>query len=561
MAKKVQDELDKFTSDLISDINKQHKKIVAFNLGSDVTPTHISDWISSGSIQLDYDISNAPGGGFPVGRIVEIFAQPSTGKSHLAAQICKSAQAKGGIAVYIDSENATNPVNLASLGVNIERGFIYVDTSLTEEIFEIAEGTLLKARAMMPDKPIVIIWDSVAASTPKQEMEGEYDKNTIGLQARVLSKGMRKITNVLGNQRALLVCINQMRMKVGEMFGDPWCVEPFTTHAKFRISNADYLQHAESILGVKGLTTESTFNTSLYTIARIIDRAFGTDAVDSFLQNGSLPKHYNLEAVSEMDANEPLEFFECSELGLHVESPTGFSLVEGFTVKRPVDHHFVITQEKEYPLRVAGGHRVLFEGNFIPAVEHPSARRIDDPISIVDLSVQGEHYIAHGFVHHNTTPGGQAIPFHASVRVKMTGGKKILNKNDDPVGIRVNSQVIKNKVNIPYRKSEFEIHFGKGIVEHEQLFDVLRAAGARTDAEGNTLEVTGTGAWKTFSVVGPTGETILEKKFNKSAFDEVMANANTGPWVTKLIERALVRSARELQELSSAAKVEGEEAD
>ena len=82
---------------------------------------------------------------------------------------------------------------------------------------------------MQKDAPITIIWDSVAASSPKAELEGDYDKDTIGLQARVLSKGMRKITGVIGDQNVLFVCLNQIRSKIGVLYGDPMCVDPYTT--------------------------------------------------------------------------------------------------------------------------------------------------------------------------------------------------------------------------------------------------------------------------------------------------------------------------------------------
>jgi len=210
-----------FTSDLINSLNKDLGHRVAYNLGSDLSPTHVKRWISTGSKQLDYAISNRKDGGLPEGRIIEIFGPPSIGKSHVASQIAKSTQRMGGIAVYIDTENATNPENLQALGVDIKRRFVYVDTHCTEEVFDIAEKTILKAKAMQKDVPVTIIWDSVAASSPKAELEGNYDKDTIGLQARVLSKGMRKITGVIGDQNVLLVCLNQIRTKIG-------CVSPET---------------------------------------------------------------------------------------------------------------------------------------------------------------------------------------------------------------------------------------------------------------------------------------------------------------------------------------------
>jgi RecA/RadA recombinase len=92
----------------------------------------------------------------------------------------------------------------------------------------------MKAKAMDKDVPITIIWDSVAATSPKAELTGDYDKETIGLQARAISKGMRKITGVIANQSVLMICLNQIRVKIGVLYGDPTCVNPETTKVKIR---------------------------------------------------------------------------------------------------------------------------------------------------------------------------------------------------------------------------------------------------------------------------------------------------------------------------------------
>lgn len=226
MAKKEKDAtqksiVDDFTNDLIASLNKDHGSRIAYNLAVDQSPTHVKRWISTGCRQLDLIISNRSKGGLPEGRIVEIFGPPSIGKSHIATQIAKSTQIMGGIVVYIDTENGTSVENLAALGVDVSKRFVYVDTHCTEEVLETAEKTILKAKAMAKDIPVTIIWDSVAASSPKAELEGAYDKDTIGLQARSISKGMRKITGVIGDQNVLFVILNQIRTKIG-------CVSPET---------------------------------------------------------------------------------------------------------------------------------------------------------------------------------------------------------------------------------------------------------------------------------------------------------------------------------------------
>ena len=133
-----------FTDDLIKSLNKEAGTRVAYNLSCDDSPTHVNRWISTGSMLLDYIIANRPNGGLPEGRIVEIFGPPSIGKSHIAIQIARSTQHMGGIVVYIDTENATSVENLALLGVDISKRFVYVDTHCTEEVLSIAEATILK---------------------------------------------------------------------------------------------------------------------------------------------------------------------------------------------------------------------------------------------------------------------------------------------------------------------------------------------------------------------------------------------------------------------------------
>ena len=358
MAKK---EPEDFTSELISALNKDYGSRVAYNLSQDEAPTHVRRWISTGSKLLDYICSNRRGGGLPEGRIVEIFGPPSIGKSHIATQIARSTQNMGGVVVYIDTENATSVENLQMLGVNVAERFVYVDTHCTEEVFQVAESTILKAKGLNKDVPITIVWDSVAASSPKAELLGDYDKESIGLQARAVSKGMRKITGIIGQTNTLFVILNQTRMKIGVMFGDP-----------------------------------------------------------------------------------------------------------------------------------------------------------------------------------TTTPGGKAIPFHATTRIKLGAGQQIKD-GDDVIGIHVSAKTIKNKVAPPFRKCEFEIHFGVGIKEHEQIFDFLRKNGPCVSG-GKEISVEGTGSWKTLTVTNTsTGEILVEKKFRKNEFDVIINSQEYGFYIDDLLENAMIK--------------------
>jgi recombination protein RecA len=358
-------EVDDMMKDLISSINKEFGTRVAYNLSEMDAPTVVKRWIETGSIQLNYAIRNALGGGYPEGRIIEISGPPSCGKSHLAYHAAAITQSMGGLVVYVDTENATPVAKLAAMGIDVKKRFVYVDTHCTEEVFSIIESTVLKAKQVVDKNiPILVVWDSVAATSPKAELDGEYEDNTIGLQARVISKGMRKITGVIGQNNVTLLCLNQIREKIGVMYGDP-----------------------------------------------------------------------------------------------------------------------------------------------------------------------------------TTTPGGRAIPFHASVRISLGSGNPVKDKEGNVIGIHTTVTVKKNKVAAPFRKCEFDIVFGKGIVEDEYLFDEVRShckSSGPVKRDGKEINISGEGSWKELSVSDTkTGEVLLEKKFYKSEFGSLLKDEKYRSYILTALDSAL----------------------
>ena len=167
--------------------------------------------VPSGSILLDEALGI---GGYPRGRIIEIFGPESSGKTTLALHAVAEAQKLGGIAAFIDAEHALDPVYAKNLGVNIDNLWVSQPDS-GEQALEIAES-LVRSGAVD-----VIVVDSVAALTPQAEIDGDMGDAQMGLQARLMSQAMRKLTAIIGKSRTIIIFINQIRMKIGVMFGNP----------------------------------------------------------------------------------------------------------------------------------------------------------------------------------------------------------------------------------------------------------------------------------------------------------------------------------------------------
>jgi len=167
--------------------------------------------IKTGAVTLDLALGI---GGVPRGRVVEIFGPESSGKSTLALHIVANAQKEGGTAAYIDAEHALDPVYAAKLGVNVENLLICQPDS-GEEALNITE-TLARSNALD-----VIVIDSVAALLPKAELEGDIGDSFVGLQARMMSQALRKLTSALAKSNTCAIFINQIREKIGVMYGNP----------------------------------------------------------------------------------------------------------------------------------------------------------------------------------------------------------------------------------------------------------------------------------------------------------------------------------------------------
>ncbi len=203
------EEKDKALAAALGQIEKQFGKGALMKLGD--KPDMDVETISTGSIGLDVALGI---GGLPMGRIVEIFGPESSGKTTLTLSVIAQAQKAGKVCAFIDAEHALDPIYAAKLGVDVKELFVSQPDN-GEQALEICDA-LVRSGAID-----VIIVDSVAALTPKAEIEGDMGDSHVGLQARLMSQALRKLTGQIKNANCLVVFINQIRMKIGVMFGNP----------------------------------------------------------------------------------------------------------------------------------------------------------------------------------------------------------------------------------------------------------------------------------------------------------------------------------------------------
>ena len=227
-------ERDKALDVALSQIEKQFGKGSIMRMGEN---THMQiEAISTGALSLDLALGI---GGLPRGRVVEIYGPESSGKSTLAMHVVAEAQRNGGICAYIDAEHAMDPIYASAIGVNID-DLLISQPDTGEQALEITD-MLIRSGALD-----VVVIDSVAALTPRAEIEGEMGDTHVGLQARLMSQALRKLTGTLNKSNTILIFINQLREKVGVIYGSPE-VTPGGRALKFYASVRLDIRRVESI--------------------------------------------------------------------------------------------------------------------------------------------------------------------------------------------------------------------------------------------------------------------------------------------------------------------------
>ena len=236
-------EKQKALEQVLGQIEKQYGKGAIMKLGAGSADINL-EVIPTGCMSLDLALGV---GGVPRGRIVEIYGPESSGKTTVALHVIAETQKKGGIAAFIDAEHALDPSYAQKLGVNLED--LYVSQPDTgEQALDITES-LVKSGAVD-----IIVIDSVAALTPKAEIEGEMGDSHVGLQARLMSQALRKLTGITNKSKTCVIFINQLREKVGVMFGNPETTPggkalKFYASVRIDVRKADALKDGDGLYG------------------------------------------------------------------------------------------------------------------------------------------------------------------------------------------------------------------------------------------------------------------------------------------------------------------------
>jgi recombination protein RecA len=243
-----------------SGLKKGEDNIAHFLDGEGEVAANITDWISTGADTLDIAISNRPHGGLPVGRIVEITGLEASGKSLLAAHVIAETQKKGGIGVFIDTESAVSTEFISAIGVDLKK-LIYVQMEALEDVYQTVENIVEKVRESDKDRLVTIVVDSVMGASTKKELAGDYDKEGWATDKAILtSKAMRKLTGLISQHKILLIFTNQLRQKLGVMFGDPWTTSggkalAFHSSVRLRLKSMGQLKAkvngVEQTIGIK----------------------------------------------------------------------------------------------------------------------------------------------------------------------------------------------------------------------------------------------------------------------------------------------------------------------
>jgi recombination protein RecA len=504
----------------IKQIEKQFGKGAVMRLG-DVTALDV-ETISTGSLGLDIALGV---GGLPKGRVVEIYGPEASGKTTLTLQVAAEVQKKGGLVAFIDAEHALDRHYAEKLGINISELYL-AQPNNGEEALEITD-TLVRSGAFE-----LVVIDSVAALTPKAEIEGDMGDSHMGLHARLMSQALRKLTANISRTNTLVIFINQIRMKIGVMFG---C---FTYETPVVLADGSK-ESIGNIVTQKRPLEVLSYNQST--------QAFEPRRIVNWYDNGETDTFWQFQVA--VPGSQQYRQFACTA-NHQLLTPTGYQAAgqlkvgdklmtmlpfEILTATEVINWNSWLTkpasgdvestflqQQREQLARSSSMAENSYEVNedhdlavLAPANEQlgyfsspvqPVWRAIPGTIVDIrqqssrqhrfDLAIEGHHnYLVDDVIVHNspeTTTGGNALKFYASIRleIRRIGGVK---RGDEVIGNETRVKVAKNKVAPPFKEAVFDIHYGEGVSHESELIElgtqcnVIDKSGAWYSYQGNNL--------------------------------------------------------------------------